>query len=521
MKYSILKPTFLILFVFIFNIVQSQQTAFQLTLYTTGQDNVLASIENSAGNFILATESLNNLTGLDINLIEISPTGVVIQSKTITMPEHEFVKSVFETSDGHYILTGSIMVSSNNSDWMILKFDASFNLIWYKTYGAPAGGNDYANNGFEISPGHYAITGTVALGGSAKPSVVTIDSSGTVLQEGYLNTNQFASPRYKGHYLGNGKIAFSQLSNCITIVDTLCNIIQSYDFSCGTYSTDIIQTNGGGYAITGLSSLGAPQGSKVFLTLLDSNLAPGAFNIELGIGGQNFTPIGVRQDSNGDFWLAYNGEGMSSGVLYPIVVKINPSGNVIWSNNYNPPSNTAPNISSMIATSDGGYLLTGEMSTAIDRMFVIKIDSSGSSSCNFTPYFITPQTLNIVPKTPHIPFTGTITAGTLNTPLVTNPVVNENILCLTTNITEAAASNNHYAIYPTLVSDGFQVVFEYPREQAHLTIYDLSGRIIMTKKVSNNERVICFQLLQGVYFVQITSLDRRLTSIQKIVKISN
>ena len=126
--------------------------------------------------------------------------------------------------------------------------------MWYKKYGDPNQGNDYANNGFEISPGRYAITGTSGIGGSAKPSVVTIDSSGTVLQEGYLTTNQFASPRYKGFYLGDGKIAYAQLSNAISIVDTVCNVIQNYAFSFGTYSVDIIQTNMGWYAIASIGS---------------------------------------------------------------------------------------------------------------------------------------------------------------------------------------------------------------------------------------------------------------------------
>jgi type IX secretion system substrate protein len=495
---------------------KAQQTAFQMDYSFTGQDNVLAAIENSAGNFILAAESFNGPTGQDITLIEISPTGAVIQSQSIALPEHEFVRSIFETSDGHYILTGSIRVTSSDADWIILKFDASLNLIWYKTYGDANNGNDYANNGFEISPGHYAITGTVSQGGSAKPSIVTMDSSGTVLQEGYLTTNQFASPRYKGYYLGNGKIAYAQLSNSISIVDTLFNVIQNYAFAFGTYSVDIIQTNNGGYAITGIGSFGAPQGSKIFLALLDSNLASGAFKIDLGINGNNLSPVSVKQDSDGNFWVAGNGESLGAGTTTPIVIKIDSSGAVIWSNSYAPVGPVNPQINTMIETSDGGYLIAGQMSTALQRMFVAKLDSTGSSNCNVTPYPLTPQTNIAVPRTPHAPYTGAIATFTPSQPNVSAAVISENTICITTGLDPINNNNSGFTIYPTSVNEGFNVTFDLPSDDIQMHVYDLTGRLVFSQQIYNNEWVDCSELQTGTYFVKISNNQSEF--VQTIIK---
>jgi len=497
--------------------VSAQQTAFQLDISASGFDNITAVTENAAGNFILASETFNG-TGSDIIMVEVSPAGTVLQSQAISLPENEFARSVFETSDGHYIVTGAISITSNNFDWFVLKLDNAFNLVWYNTYTST--GNDYANNGFEISPGHYCITGTVALGGSAKPAVVTIDSAGAVINEGYLTTNQFASPRYKGYYMGDGVIAFAQMANAISLLDTSGNVLQNYNFAFGTYSTNIIRTNDGGYAIASLSGLGAPTGAKMALSVLDSSLSTVAWSVQFGVNGNNITPIGLEQDTQGNFWVAATVESFISGTYKPIVVKVDGQGNLLWSNEYSPTGVADPQFNAMIKTSDDGFLLVGQMSTALQRMFVAKLDSTGSSSCNVTPFPLSPQPNTPISRTPHAPFTGAIIASGPSAPTTTNPAAMGNIYCITTGIDEVS-DQNQFVVSPTMVVDGFNVSFNHPAKAAELMVMDMNGKLVLSKTITDNQYVDCSRLKTGTYVIRIRLKDSEKLFSQPFIKTSS
>lgn len=491
----------------------AQQTSFQMQLLNTGNDMVDAVCENSSGNFILASESFNGLGYQDIAISEISATGVVIQSTSVSTGLIMYPKSVFETTYGNYIVTGAVQTNNVNSDWFVAKFDASLNLIWYKTYGDPNLGNDYANHGFEISPGHYCITGTAGIGGSAKPSVVTLDSSGAILQQGFLNTNQFASPRYAGRYLGNGKIAMIQLANAITIVDTVCNVIQNFPNSFGTYSVDAAPTNDGGYMIVSLGSFGSPTGSKMTLSHLDSTLSGGSFTIQFGANGYDFEPVAVKQDSSGNYWVACNVISLGSGASNGIVVKLDNTGNVIWSNSYSPVGSAGTFIRSMIETSDGGYLIAGRLSSALERMFVAKLDSSGLSSCNTTPYPVTPQAAVSVPRSPHIPYIGLVNELTPSPPLASASNITGTIICITTGINDVDNAQPIIRAYPNPATKSLTVVIPEELSNSSFEIIDISGKIVRSFDSLNSRIIDVSDLSCGTYYLRSTKQKNQYTTI--------
>lgn len=178
----------------------SQPITFQLRFSNAAQEDVVDVIQNSQGNYIIATNTFTSSSSFDAGFIEVSPTGAVLKTKRVSTTGSELIKTIVQTSDGGYLVTGSFFVTANDYDWLVMKLDTALNLTWYKRYGV-TGVNDFANAGMQIASNRYSITGSLSLGGSTKPAVVTLSGNGNVISQGYLNTNQFASPDYKGRYL--------------------------------------------------------------------------------------------------------------------------------------------------------------------------------------------------------------------------------------------------------------------------------------------------------------------------------
>jgi len=105
----------------------------------TERDVVMDLEQTEDGGFILAgsTESfghMNNYT--DAWLIKIDSDGDTVWTKTWGSEEmHDAALSVVQTSDGGYIFTGQLYISTFVEDLWILKTDADGNMLWSKNYG--------------------------------------------------------------------------------------------------------------------------------------------------------------------------------------------------------------------------------------------------------------------------------------------------------------------------------------------------------------------------------------------------
>jgi len=69
-----------------------------------------------------------------------------------------------QTSDGGFVIAGNTINTSNgNADILIVRTDASGNVIWMKNYGGT--GNDYGSFAKQTTDGGYIVSGTVQFGG--------------------------------------------------------------------------------------------------------------------------------------------------------------------------------------------------------------------------------------------------------------------------------------------------------------------------------------------------------------------
>ena len=506
----------LLCFLFVLLLVHpsaSQPTTFQLQLSRSAQEDVAAVIQNAAGNYVLATITYSPASAFDAGFIEISPTGSILQTKTVSTTGNELVKSIVQTTDGGYLVTGSFFTTANDYDWMVMKLDASFNLTWFKRLGV-TGANDNANRGFQLSASRYGVTGSVSLGGSTKPAVVMLNANGSVVSQGYLTTNQFASPDYRGRYLGGGEIGISHLANAVSLMDTSGALISSDNFSLGTYSTDVRQTAGGRIVVSATGEVGSPGGSTVVLGVLNHALNSLQHSAKFSSSGNDLSAVDFLI-AGGRFVVLANASSQTNGSNSPLIIKTDSTGALLWCKNYKPSGVTNCQAKALIRTSDNGYLLAGRMSSGGPyTVFIAKLDSAGNSACNTNPYTLTAGTVTPAAVTPHAAFTGSIT--TLNPLSASAPAITytPTVICTSVGI-EDPEQDTGPVVFPSLFSEGFYVGLT-GYEKAGLELYDCSGRCILKKPVDQEEYVPAGMLAPG-HYVAVIKTGKRIYR-QRIIK---
>ncbi len=494
----------------------AQPVTFQLQLSRSAQEDVAAVIQNSAGNFVIATITYSPASAFDAGFIEISPTGSILQTKTVSTTGNELLKSIVQTTDGGYLVTGSFFTTANDYDWMVMKLDASFNLTWFKRLGV-TGASDNANRGFQVSASRYGVTGSVSLGGSTKPAVVMLNANGTLVSQGYLTTNQFASPDYRGRYLGGGEIGISHLANAVSLMDTSGALISSYGFSLGTYSTDVRQTAGGRIVVSATGDVGSPGGSTVVLGVLNHSLTSLQHAVKFSDSGNDLSAVEFLI-AGGRFVVLANASSQTNGSNSPLIIKTDSTGSLIWCKNYKPSGVTNCQAKALIRTSDNGYLLAGRMSSGGPyTVFIAKLDSAGNSVCNTNPYTLTSGTVTPVAVTPHTAFTGGIT--TLNPLATSTPAVTytPTVICTSVGVGDPELAAGP-VVFPSLFSEGFYVR-QTGSEKTVMEMFDCSGRCILKKLVGLEEYVPAGMLAPG-HYVAVISAGKRIYR-QRIIKIAD
>ena len=199
--------------------LHAQSNTFTLDFNFGTNDEAFSVIQNTAGNFVVCGTVYPGGNNFNPIVAEVSPAGVILQSYTLTSATSEIFRSIVQTSDGGYFITGNVFSSASDFNALILKLDGSFQPEFYRQI-VNNGINDNANRGFEIAPGVYGVTGSIGLSGAVKPTYLVLDNTGNIISQTYLGTNQFASPDYRGRHIGNGQVTMGHLTNAFSVLDS-------------------------------------------------------------------------------------------------------------------------------------------------------------------------------------------------------------------------------------------------------------------------------------------------------------
>jgi len=352
--------------------------------------------------------------------------------KTFGGSNNESAKSITKTSDGGYAilgytqsLDGDVINKTNTSyDYWLLKFDQNHNLQWQKTYGGS--GDDRGNEVIQTTDGGYAILGySQSNDGDVSENfgfsdywVSKLDASGNILWEkslGYAGTDTGISIKETndlGFLLtgvldvtasgGNGNSKNTKINHAggdyWVIKLNTAGDKQWSKYYGGTFTDtpyDVIETEDNGYIIVGSSDsadvdISSSQGTYDFWVIKINST--GTMVWEKSFGGSEIDEaFSIIKSSDGNYVIVgdtrSNDKNVShnNGASDLWIIKISPSGNLLWEKTFGGTSFDAGR--SISNTSDNGFLISGS-SRSMDGdlttnqgqndVWVIKIDSNGS-----------------------------------------------------------------------------------------------------------------------------------------------
>lgn len=311
--------------------------------------------QTSDGGYIVVGESSSidgDVTGhhdvagtySDYWVVKLNSVGSIQWQKSIGGSSMDIAQTIAETSDGGYIIAGSSSSTDgdavghlpyNNTDLWVVKINSTGNIIWQKSYGGYS--TEVAYSIKQTSDGGYVVAGS------------TSSNSGDI-------TSLYGENDY-----------------WILKLDTVGNLQwqKTYGGSYNDSVSSVQQTSDGGYIIAGSSQshdydvtfhYGSPINYDAWIVKLNASGQIQWQKTLGGTGGENANSIqqlsdggyifaGVSSSTDGDA----AGNPSAGGNFW--IVRLNPSGNVLWQKSVGGSSGDI--AKSIKKTSDGGFIIAG------------------------------------------------------------------------------------------------------------------------------------------------------------------
>jgi hypothetical protein len=342
-------------------------TSWTNTYGGSGDDRGYAVQQTSDNNYIIAGSTTSfSLRGrgdsTDVYLIHTDSTGNIIWTKTYGGTGNDGGNSVYQTSDGGYIITGyTNSYGAGRSDVYLVKTDASGDTKWTKTYGGPA--NDGGNSIYQTTDGGYIITGYTYPFGLLKSDVYLIkttttgDTSWTKTYGGLDDDEGFSVYQTTdGGYIITG-YTFGIDQNDVYLIKTDANGDTMWTKTYGSEKDDggysVYQSSDGGYIITGYTNQFDTY--DVYLIKTDGN---GEVVWTETYGGQGDDKGHcVYQTTDGGYIITGYSNSFSDGDYDVYLLRTNGDGTLLFSDTYGGIRDDKGY--SLYQTSDGGYIITG------------------------------------------------------------------------------------------------------------------------------------------------------------------
>jgi type IX secretion system substrate protein len=436
-----------------------------------GDDESYAMQQTTDGGYIFAgIDSSSGLGNYNVYLVKTDANGDTLWTKSYGGSSDDFGQAVQQTADGGYIVAGYTgSFGAGNNDVYLLKTDANGNLIWSKTYGGAQG--DYAFAVKQTAEGGYIVAGITSSFG--------VTTNGTYNDIYLLKTNSTGTLTWSKTYGKDGD-----------------------DWGFG-----VIQTNDGGYAITGHTQTDSLDNySELCLIKTDLN---GDTLFTKSFGGPNFNKgLAILQTSDSGFAIGGSTYSFGNGASDFYLLKTNKTGSMLFNSTFGGGGDDIPYAIGQ--TSDNGFVLSGyTQSYAVDSnsFYMVKTDASGNSyNCNQTNP--TPSVINGVaiigtPATV-VGSPATITANSTHTKIKSGVTILNT--CPTAGIKQVVENNKYqFMIYPNPSNGNITLKTDNLIDNTQLTIYNQLGQVVLKKQLTNELTIINLDINSGVYQVRILS----------------
>lgn len=253
------------------------------TIGGAGQDIGSSIHQTTDGGFIIGGMSASYSTGNpDAYVVKLDSSGDLEWSKTIGGAADDWCSSIRQTHDGGYVFTGATSsFGAGKSDVYVVKLDASGNLQWEKAIGGTD--SDLGKSICQTLDGGYIITGnTKSFGtGYADVYVIRLNASGELLWtktiggKDWDSGNSIVQTRDGGFLIGGQTFSFGAGSYDFYVVRLNPAGDLEWTKTIGGSASDsgnsICQTSDGGYAVGGSTKSFGEGYADFFLVKLDAD----------------------------------------------------------------------------------------------------------------------------------------------------------------------------------------------------------------------------------------------------------
>ena len=353
--------TLLILPVFAF--AQAPDTAWTRTYGGAENDVAYSVMQTSDNNLIVVgfTESYG-AGGKDVHIIKVNRTnGDTIWTKTYGGSENDEGRSVDQTTDGGYFITGITNIYQYPAGKMYsIKTNSFGDTLWTKTYGNGDGWRSYS--GEQIIDEGYIVCGSTHYKSGSAHLCVKIDVNGDTMWYTSWGGMACGDEGYDMHQTSDGSYITTGINAwpfppyyrgvSLAKIDTGGTVLWRKKYEPGT-GLSVQQTSDGGYIIAGAK--GFDEERDVYLIKTDSN---GDTVWTRTYGGDSAdVAFSVRQTSDDGYILTGYTRSFGAGGSDVWLVRTDSSGDSIWAWTYGRTEDD--DAYSIQRTNDGGYIIAG------------------------------------------------------------------------------------------------------------------------------------------------------------------
>lgn len=386
--------TSILFLLLIINPVFSQETfvnkEWENTIGTVGTVKRTVSAMDNSGNLIVVSNTINSSNNTDVLIIKYSQEGDILWQNTYNGQGNGDDYGVqIKINNSNDIFVASAIQGNTSLDFGILKYSSSGLLVWSNTWNGDYDGLDTpADIDIDDFGNVYLVGGTEAANSYSDYGIVKFNSNGSFAWQ--------ASYDYANLHDAATSIRLVDNNNVI-VTGASASDLTNWDFSTLKINTSngligsVERTVVPGVGLDNAAAVTTDPSGNIYVTgyveiANNRNIQTVKFNSNFELewvknfdGGFEDVAKAIGVDDFGNVYITGSKENSNGSKAY-VTIKYNPSGIVIWNEEFGQSNNGANTLraESLAITANGDVVVTGTKSNNGNKKFVtVKYTSGG------------------------------------------------------------------------------------------------------------------------------------------------